>query len=123
MKILLEENSNRKFRRTDVTNIFRPLEKKNLPRSSEQNGSSNSSNRQFARRFAARKPLGGQGARILSSALKYSSVVPAKFFFHHLVNFSTKRHDSHPFNMGNNGCKNLFVSQNIHAAGSLAADY
>ena len=28
MKILLEENSNRKFRRTDVTNIFRPLEKK-----------------------------------------------------------------------------------------------
>ena len=34
--------------------------KKNLPRSSEQNGSSNSSNRQFARRFAARKPLEGK---------------------------------------------------------------
>ena len=80
MKILLEENSNRKFRRTDVTNIFRPLEKKNLPRSSEQNGSSNSSNRQFARRFAARKPLGGKVHGFLSSALKYSSVVPAKFF-------------------------------------------
>ena len=122
MKIVLEENSNRKFRRTDVTNIFGPLEKK-LPRSSEQNGSSISRSTAIRQAIRRSETFGRQGARVLSSALKYSSVVPAKFFFHHLVNFSTKRHDSHLFNMGNNGCKNLFVSQNTHAAGSMAADY
>ena len=61
MKILLEENSNRKFRRTDVTNIFRPLEKKKIyldPLSKTEVQSL--VQRQFARRFAARKPLGGK---------------------------------------------------------------
>ena len=81
MKILLEENSNRKFRRTDVTNIFRPLEKKNLPRSSEQNGSSISRSTAIRPSICRSETFGGQGARVLSSALKYSSVVPAKFFF------------------------------------------
>ena len=93
MKILLEENSNRKFRRTDVTNIFRPLEKKKSTSILWAKRKFKFLQAAIGQAIRRSETFGVQGARVLSSALKYSSVVPAKLFFHHLVNFSTKRHD------------------------------
>ena len=61
----------------------------------EQNGSSISSERQFAKRFAVRKPLGGKVHGFYQVHRNIVVLYLQSFFFHHLVNFSTKRHDSH----------------------------
>ena len=111
MKILLEENSNRKFRRTDVTNIFRPLEKKNLPRSSEQNGSSNSLSTAIRQAIRRSETFGGQGARVLSSALKYCT---CKVFFSTTSSIFPPKGTTHIFLIWETTGAKTFLFPKIH---------